>query len=271
MLCGARFLNQTNGWSYSTEKGFWVNNTDLGWYLQIIYDYLGDHFCLTDAEVTYEIDNFTKGGWATMFNTRPTKQYYSSGLSRVYTAKEDVIFGSNYTYNDYLGAPKAISVLMQTVTLPINAALWAGASGNTLHSYQWQSDAGGNWNNLDATTAVKRVTVSACEKLKSEWGDNLKIYLIKYRKQIQYKHPVTQKATNFDYDYLDYCASPRDTDSIYDETVTSSEDAQKNKYIYDITADDPSEAKENLDKALAAIAADIKEWAGYEKAKNVVN
>jgi len=151
---------------------------------------------------------------------------------------------------------------MATATLPINAALWAGASGNTLHSYQWQSDIGGNWNDLDATTAVKRVTVSACEKLRSEWGDNLRVCLIKYRKQTQYKHPVTQEAKNFDYDYLDYCASSQDADSIYDTTVTSAEEAQKNKYIYDIAADDPSEAKENLDKALAAIAAS----AGYSDA-----
>ena len=42
---------------------------------------------------------------------------------------------------------------------------------------------------------------------------------------------------NFDYDYLDECASLRDADSIYDETVTSAEDDQKNKYIYDIFGD----------------------------------
>jgi hypothetical protein len=154
-------------------------------------------------------------------------------------------------------------------TLPINAALWAGANGSTLHSYQWQSDANGNWNGNDATAAVQAVTTSACTKLKSDWGSNIRIYLIKYRKQTQYKHPVTGEAVNFNYDYLDYCASSRDADSIYDTTATSSEEAQKNKYIYDITADDLSEAKGNLDKALKAIANDIKKWAEYEEAKNV--
>ena len=53
---------------------------------------------------------------------------------------------------------------MGTMTLPINAALWAGASGLALHSYQWQSDANGKeiydqdkdekWILRDATTAV---------------------------------------------------------------------------------------------------------------------
>ena len=93
--------------------------------------------------------------------------------------------------------------------------------------------------------------------------------MIKYRKQTQYKHPVTGKPVGFGYDYLDECASSRDANSIYNENVTSSEEAQKNKYIYDISADDPSVAKENLDKALKAIADDIKKWAEYKEAKNL--
>jgi hypothetical protein len=160
---------------------------------------------------------------------------------------------------------------MGAMTLPINASLWAGASGSAVHSYQWQSYENGNWNGNDATTALKGVTQSACAKLKNAYGSNIRIYLIKYRKQAQYKHPVTQEAIDFNYDYLDYCASSRNADSIYDETTTSSEEAQKNKYIYDITADDLSVAKDNLDKALAAIAEDIKKWAGYKKSENVGN
>ena len=39
--------------------------------------------------------------------------------------------------------------------------------------------------------------------------------------------------------------------------------------IYDITETRPEAAKTKLDEALAAIAADIKKWAGYEEAKNV--
>ena len=50
------------------------------------------------------------------------------------------------------------------LTLPINAALWAGASGDSLHNYKWQSDKNESeewvWNNRDATAAVKEVTKS---------------------------------------------------------------------------------------------------------------
>ena len=93
------------------------------------------------------------------------------------------------------------------MTLPINAALWAGASGSDLHNYQWQSDANGTWNEKSATDAVKEVTKSACAKLKEDWGDNLRVYLIKYRKQDKYVHSVTKAETDFDYSYLDACAT----------------------------------------------------------------
>ena len=115
-----------------------------------------------------------------------------------------------------------------------------------LHSYQWQSDESGNWNSNDATAAVKEVTKSACAKLKADHGDNLRVYLIKFRKQTQYKHPVTQTATDFDYSYLDSCAT--DTDE---------------PYMYDITTE------ADLKTALDAIYTDISSWATRTEAKNV--
>ena len=168
---------------------------------------------------------------------------------------------------------------MGTMTLPINAALWAGAEGDSLHEHHWQADASGKeiydqdkdgkWILRDATSAVKLVTKDAYTKLKHDWGDNLRVYIIKYRKQTQYKHPVTQTATDFDYDYLDACASDRDSDAVYDTSVTDSVDASKNKYIYGITGSTSAAAQENLNKALDAIYRDIKKWAEYEEAKNV--
>jgi hypothetical protein len=106
--------------------------------------------------------------------------------------------------------------MMQTVTLPINAALWAGASGETLHNYQWQSNGSGTWNEKTATDAVKEVTKSACAKLKTDYGSNLRVYLIKFRKQDKYKHPVTQADTKFDYNYLDSCATANTSTYIKD-------------------------------------------------------
>ena len=41
--------------------------------------------------------------------------------------------------------------------------------------------------------------------------------------------------------------------------------------MYDITETDPEAAKTKLNEALAAIAKDIKTWAEYAEAKNVMN
>ena len=111
---------------------------------------------------------------------------------------------------------------MVGATLPINAALWAGVgvkegeSSSTLHRYQWQSNGSGTWNNRDATASVKEVTKDACAKLKSDWGSNLRVYLIKFRKQDKYKHPVTQAETAFDYSYLNACATANTSTYIKD-------------------------------------------------------
>ncbi len=64
---------------------------------------------------------------------------------------------------------------------------------------------------------MKLVTKEACEKLKKD--NNLRVYLIKYRKQLKYKHPVTKAETDFDYDYLNDCATGTSTPYMY-ENVT---------------------------------------------------
>jgi hypothetical protein len=260
-------------WGYNEKNGYWSNSSSKGSESTLtVEDYTGDYTSMGYSDEIYEAMQYHGSGKHTNDSKYgPYDSISTSGLNRFYTSWEDRpnsvyaripgFMWSKY-FNDKFGS---LYWIMGTMTLPINTVLWAGASGSTLHSYQWQSDANGNWNGCDATTALKRVTQAACEKLKQEHGDNLRIYLIKYRKQTQYKHPVTGEAVDFDYDYLDYCASPRNADSMSDE----SEEIQKNKCICDIYADEPSEAKEKLGKALKAVAEDIKKWAGYEDAKNV--
>ena len=93
------------------------------------------------------------------------------------------------------------------MTIPANTALWAGADGETLYGYNWQSALSATYGRVfrtyNATEAVREVTKSACAKLKSDWGNNLRVYIIKYRKQTQYKHLVTGNPVEFNYDYLD--------------------------------------------------------------------
>ena len=271
------FNTSNNGWYYDEKRGFYVNSSSAGYHTQIHFDIHGDYNSLTYSDDKYEIAHLSADGWLT-YDNKKAKQYHTSGLSRTYTLFENFVNGlsngSSWNWNDYNnGAPGSISLMMQTMTIPVNAALWAGADGETLYGYNWQSALNATYGRVfrtyNATEAVREVTKSACAKLKSDWGNNLRVYIIKYRKQAQYKHPITGEAVDFDYDYLDDCASPRNTDSVYDEEITDAEEVQKNKYIYDISADTASDAKEKLDKALTAIAEDIKKWAGYEEAKNV--
>ena len=92
------------------------------------------------------------------------------------------------------------------------------------------------------------VTKDACAKLKTDHGDNLRIYVVKYRKQEKYKHPVTGSETAFDYTYLDECATKN-----------------AEPYLYDVSDED------GLKSALQKIADDIKSsgFANYKQAENV--
>ncbi len=118
------------------------------------------------------------------------------------------------------------NLLWHNFTLPYNHVLYRAG-------YQ---SAGG-----DATIAVRNATAAVCAKLKSDYGSNLRVYIVKYRKQAQYKtfpmYNVSQSNTNHDYSTIDACA-------------TSS------SYVYDISTESDLKSK------LKIIADDIKSFAG---------
>lgn len=110
-------------------------------------------------------------------------------------------------------------------------------------------DESGNKNITDNQTELsKRTTLDACTKLKSDFGANLRVYLIKFRKQTQYINAKTQEPAKFDYSYLNNCA-----------TGISS------PYMYDIVT------QSQLNSALSDIFTDIKDWAGRTEARIVTN
>ena len=123
--------------------------------------------------------------------------------------------------------------------------MYFGAGESGAGQYKWQYDNSSKEFALGPTSAVSKVTKDACAKLKTDHGDNLRIYVVKYRKQKEYKHPVTGVKTEFDYKYLDECATS--SDHLYD----------------DVSTEDDLKAKLN------EIAEGIKSWAGYVEAKNV--
>ena len=97
-------------------------------------------------------------------------------------------------------------------------------------------------------TALKKVTTDVCAKLKSDHGDNLRIYVIKYRKQEQYN--VLLRNGN---------AAHKNLTQIHDYSAINA--CASDGYLYE--AENESELKEQLN----AIASDIKDWADYEPAK----
>jgi hypothetical protein len=116
----------------------------------------------------------------------------------------------------------------------------------------------------DATEAAMRVTVDACAKLKAD-NPNLRIYVVKYQKQLQYKNKISNLISNFNYDYIDSCATTADDGTAYVYDVNANHYKKGSGTANTATAT----AEANLAKALADIAADIKSWTGYKAAKNI--
>jgi hypothetical protein len=135
------------------------------------------------------------------------------------------------------------NLFMGGFTSPVNAVFedGVGANGSSVGTTGWYNTSDG-----DPQAACRNVTIAACSWLKDAYngsdGDNLRIYIVKYRKQDQYKHKITNEDTNFDYSYLDTCAT--DASHIH-------------------TANNPTE----LEVELQEIARDIKEWAGRTPAR----
>lgn len=145
-------------------------------------------------------------------------------------------------------------------TQPINNALYFGYGNNTLFKYKWQGQGSSSSNSvyqLDSDTALKQVTKDACAKLRTDYGSNLRVYVIKYRAQTQHTYKYRSGSSiytgteNNDYSYLNNCAyngSSTTTASPYMKSVSN---------------------EEELKTHLKTIAADIKKWAGYKEAKIV--
>ena len=244
---GIRWNKDKNQWEYYQNCN---NNIGMlsGWNHFIPLQQPGDMYLITDdPEEDLQIGNTYFHFFYNQYSyVAGGTQKYFLDFSRSYWKTD--IGGSRqcYPFEVYGFGSGTIPAIIGGITLPINNFLYWGASGNTAHKYQWQSNSSGTITTYDATEGVKNVTKDACKKLKTDFGSNLRIYLIKYRKQTQYKHKLTHEAQDFDYNYLNNCA-----------TGTSA------PYMYDVSDET------GLNSALSAIASDIKNWAGYESAKNV--
>jgi hypothetical protein len=190
-------------------------------------------FFVEPSEISSDVD--ANGNYCVEFEAKDLKLISAEITNRPYTVSDGVV---TFAEDHVPDAPSSGIV-------PVNSVLYYGAGEEGLHQYAWQSsnqegskgvlltESETDSSACTATTAVRHVTIDACAKLKSEHEENLRIYVVKYRKQ------------NGNYNYIDDCAS----------------DAE---YVHDV-ADEAS-----LNAALQQIADDIKEnFAGYKSAQNI--
>jgi hypothetical protein len=261
---GIRWNSGINRWEFYLNSGGDHSQSDHFFMM----NYSGDFFIISEPTAPSASQSYyniwtdpADSGTATHLYS-----YFETGLIRNFWSfvshKRKTSNRVAFTFETY---HSVVPLVLAGLTLPINAVLFHGASGSTKHHYAWQSskkvteetpddeetlptDDGGilladGGLMRDATSACCAVTTDACTKLKDD-NPNLRIYVVKYRKQAQHKNKTTGIAQDFDYDYIDECASDED-------------------YVYD-AADEST-----LAEALADIADDVKSFAEYQAAKNV--
>ena len=221
----------------------------------------GDFYVTVDdiGNVGYNFFMFKKGGVTT---ASFANGFAAPGMYRHFElfpnlSGDDGGHGARYDLWTRNANESKSQFIVSGLTLPINATLFFGADGTTLHKYEFQANTSTKkWNGNDATAGAQNVTVAALKKLYSDWSSNIRIYVILYRKQTQYSHPVTKAATNFKYDYITNLAANTST--------TGTTAASATKPIYRCI-DVANEA--GLNSTLSSIAEELKTWAGYTEAK----
>jgi hypothetical protein len=199
----------------------------------------GDFFLVTDMETTPNATSYHK---ILLDSTNSINDYFGIGLNRSFwpsfshlnTSLEGQCGYRWKTYNI-----DALPMIFAGLTLPINATLYHGFGSDNEGEGGWYINGGDM--DYDATHACQRLTTSACAQLQAAYGANLRIYVVKYRKQTKFKHKITGVADSFNYSYIDACAT-------------------YSKDVYD--ADEFT-----LQDRLQDIANDIKSWAAYAPAK----
>jgi hypothetical protein len=256
------------GIQYDSNLGYWVTKDseimgDIGesgnnksWNKDIV----GDFYWLMEdigsiPPLVYWQDNDNFGSVVDAVNgSRLATARYSCGLSRmfmpfgVYNGADPNPDNGVYVnvYGCNAGAKQ--KMIYGGFTWPVNTVL---------HNAGYQDVVTDNGTGIttgvrDPQEALKIATKDVCTKLKEDWVSNIRIYVVKFRKQTKYKNRINNAEANFDYSYLNDCASG-----------TSA------PYMYDVNDDENSE--EALKAALSKIAEDIKSnaFASYKEAKNV--
>jgi len=158
---------------------------------------------------------------------------YLTGVTRLFSQqKRDSTCNYCYLQPNSTAYDNISSLISTNFTIPQNRIL-------TANNYQTSG--------MTPTAAVARVTADACTKLKNAYGNDLRIYVVKYKPQANYNsYPYENQssvATAHDYTTVDNCAS-------------------SSSYLYTASSEDELKAK------LELIEQDIKKnFANYKAAE----
>ena len=204
--------------------------------------------------------------------TSTNAAYYGVGTNVWHTQKwSRYVPGINRLWSDYIAnwpaAGFSISgkakFIVGGITQPINAVLYNYGVNTAKNVTSTTTDYISPSTDFNRTV-LKRLTTDMCTKLKNA---GVRVYVVKYRKQTNWnaltrsnKQTYNSIATAHSYSEIDACATSTGG-KVYD-IGTAADDTASNGTSANATA-----LKETLD----AIAADIKDWAEYEDARNVTN
>ncbi|MBO7454757.1 MAG: hypothetical protein J6T91_05285 [Alphaproteobacteria bacterium] len=243
-----------NHWEYNTNNGYWTNTDSTGDGLFGNYYPSGDYTVIGYGDKSYDALRYHANGTISDNNNTYWKydMFKTAGLNRIFVDWEDKPTIADYTIrwpkykNDN---PGSLYWMMGTMTLPINASLWIpigaferekleNSESAVYYDSHYQLDKEGNYNIVQSASGVAMsITSDACSKLKEDWGEDLRIYVIKYRKQTKYK---IETGVELDYFYNNL------------RSCVSYPQQWKEPYVYDISTPD------ELNDALEKIAQDIK-------------
>lgn len=191
------------------------------------------------GDIVHEMeDTGSKPAYANLNLGDESGDYYVPGTTRLFTPVwRDTInkmFGvTERSGRDSTQSGGILNLLTTDITYPVNSVLLEGGYQTVSNGVPKETP----------TQAAMKVTALACAKLKQDYGNNLQIHIVKYRKQQMYKD-FSQNNKYHNYSVIDSCATP-------------------GAYVVDATSED------QLKAALRVIAEDIKEFAGYKTAQNV--
>jgi hypothetical protein len=232
------------GVEYDANLGYWVTKNSSGasissWNFFWNREIIGDFYCLMEdvgsaPPSVFWFDNNNFGATSTEANAR-----HLPGLQRVFMPLGVYNPNSAAGFELWSTANGAkYKMIFGGFTWPLNSVLCSGG---------WQTITGtaaAITAVMDPNVALQKATEAVCNKLKSDFGSNIRIYVVKFRKQTAAKNALGSAVTH-NYSVIDACASG---------TVAP--------YLQDVSDEI------GLKNALNAIATDVKSWAGYKKAKN---